>query len=155
MTIETRQAPDTRLVGEDLQATVVDLISLTLACKHAHWNVTGPTFRSVHLQLDEVVDAAREGTDRAAERLVTIGGVADGRPSSLSGADDGGLPAGTMTTEQATQAIIERLDDVTRRLRARITRAGEPDPISEGILIDIAEELEKQAWMLRAQRPGG
>lgn len=155
MAIETRQPPDTRLVGEDLQATVVDLISLSLACKHAHWNVTGPTFRSVHLQLDEVVDAAREGADRAAERLVTIGGHADGRPSSLSGVGDGGLPAGTMTTDQATEAIVNRLEEVTRGMRARIKRIGEPDPISEGILIDIAEELEKQAWMLRAQRTGG
>ena len=152
MAIGTRHAVDTTAVGEDLQATVVDLISLTLASKHAHWNVTGPTFRSVHLQLDEVVE---EGTDRVAERLVTTGGVADGRPSSLSGADDGGLPAGRMTTEQATTAIVDRLDEVTRRLRTRITRVGEPDPISEGILIDIAEELEKQAWMLRAAQSDG
>ncbi|MFJ6120357.1 ferritin-like domain-containing protein [Streptomyces sp. NPDC092129] len=36
--------------------------------KQAHWNVYGPRFRSVHLQLDEVVATTRGYADRIAER---------------------------------------------------------------------------------------
>ena len=45
-----------REVGEALQEVLVDLVDLSLVGKHLHWNVEGLTFRSVHLQLDELVD---------------------------------------------------------------------------------------------------
>lgn len=154
MAVETRHAPASTDVGNDLQATVIDLISVALVGKHAHWNVTGPTFRAVHLQLDEVVEVARTGTDRVAERLATIGGAPDGRPSGIASVEVGDLPAGTMSTGEAIGAVLGHLDGVTRRLRERITRIGDADPISEGILIDVTDELEKQAWMLRAQQDG-
>ena len=55
---------------------------------------------------------------------------------------------------------IERVDVATlgpaarssaARLHERIDRLGESDLVSQGILVSVAEELEKQAWMLRAQ----
>jgi DNA-binding ferritin-like protein len=41
-------------VAVELQAMLVDLLDLTLIGKHAHWNVEGPHFRSVHRELDEL-----------------------------------------------------------------------------------------------------
>ena len=56
MTITSPLPPDAqRTAGEALQATLVDLVDLSLVAKQAHWNVVGRNFRSVHLQLDEVV----------------------------------------------------------------------------------------------------
>jgi starvation-inducible DNA-binding protein len=138
------------VVGDDLQATVVDLISLGLVAKQAHWNAAGPGFRPIHLQLDEIVEAARTGTDRVAERLATIGGNPDGRPETVAAVRSGGVPAGSVRTDDVVTLIGGVLDDVTRGLRERITRLADADPISQGILIDVADELEKQAWMLRA-----
>lgn len=43
-----------------LQRVHVDLIDLHLQSKQAHWNVVGQNFRDLHLQLDELVEAARE-----------------------------------------------------------------------------------------------
>ena len=37
-----------------LQQNLVNLIDLALLLKQAHWNVVGPNFRSIHLQLDFV-----------------------------------------------------------------------------------------------------
>ena len=37
------------------------------------------------------------------------------------------------------------------RMRERILRVGETDPVSQDALIEASDELEKQAWMLRAQ----
>jgi DNA-binding ferritin-like protein len=36
-------------------------------------------------------------------------------------------------------------------MRERIGRIGEDDPVSQDILIGISDEVEKSAWMLRAQ----
>ncbi|MFC7280147.1 Dps family protein, partial [Paractinoplanes rhizophilus] len=56
-----------------LQQTLVDLIDLGLVAKQAHWTVTGPRFRSLHQQLDEVVDTTRTHADTIAERCAAIG----------------------------------------------------------------------------------
>ena len=62
------QDADKEITGNVLQATLVDLLDLSLIAKQAHWNVVGPHFRSAHLQLDELVDIARGYVDRVAER---------------------------------------------------------------------------------------
>jgi starvation-inducible DNA-binding protein len=43
-----------------LQASLVDLIDLSLVAKQAHWNLVGRQFHDVHLHLDELVSTARE-----------------------------------------------------------------------------------------------
>jgi DNA-binding ferritin-like protein len=45
------------------------------------------------------------------------------------------------------------LDELIVRIHRRINLLAEPDPVSQGILITIAEQIEKQAWMLRKQLP--
>ena len=73
----TLDSEQQRIAGDTLRATVVDLIDLSLVAKQAHWNVIGPNFRSVHLALDELVTAARDFTDAAAERATgyVVGGI--------------------------------------------------------------------------------
>ena len=41
-----------RLLTDSLQAVLVDLIELSLQGKQAHWNLVGPNFRDLHLQLN-------------------------------------------------------------------------------------------------------
>lgn len=140
------------VVENDLQATLVELVELSLQGKQAHWNVTGPNFRSVHLELDEIVDSARLASDRVAERLVTIGFAPDGRASAIATAQPfNPFPMGRIGTEQVVERIGALIDELASRLRERIGRLGDIEPVSQGILVDVAEELEKQAWMLRAQ----
>ena len=66
-------------VGNQLQAMLVELIDLALIGKQLHWNVTGPLFRPLHEQLDELVDSWRELSDVVAERAVALGYVPDGQ----------------------------------------------------------------------------
>ena len=73
---------DLKLVGEALQGALVDLVDLSLVAKQVHWNVVGPRFRSVHLQLDEVVATARQHSDTVAERASAIGVTPDGRAAT-------------------------------------------------------------------------
>jgi starvation-inducible DNA-binding protein len=70
-------------VGRQLQATLVELIDLSLVGKQFHWTVVGPNFRSLHLQLDELVDAWRTLSDTVAERAVALGSFPDGQANAV------------------------------------------------------------------------
>src|SRR5262245_54542985 len=136
----------------DLQATLAELIDLSLIGKQAHWNVVGPNFRSIHLQLDEIVDAARLSSDRIAGRIAPLGGAPEGRPAAAAAASKlPDFPSGEIRVHETVQLITEIIDAVTERMHERMERVGESDPVSQDALIDASDQLEKQAWMLRAQ----
>src|ERR1700756_325253 len=71
-------------LAEDLQRVLTDLIELHLQGKQAHWNVVGTNFRDLHLQLDELVDFAREGSDTIAERMRAPDAGPDGRSDTVA-----------------------------------------------------------------------
>ncbi len=141
-----------KTVVKDMQATLVELIDLSLLGKQAHWNVVGPHFRSVHLQLDEIVDIARLSSDRVAERLATIGASPDGRAETIATSSElAPFPAGSVSGTDTVKLVTAAMETVTGRLEVRIGRIGDEDPVSQDILIGTTDELEKAAWMLRAQ----
>lgn len=144
---------ETTIAGAALQATLVDLIDLSLVAKQAHWNVVGPQFRSVHLQLDEVVDTARQFADTVAERAAAIGVSPDGRAASVS--DGSGVPEHPEGWIQATAVVawfVDALAAVIARLRERIEETDKADLVSQGLLMEVTAELEKQLWMFQAQQ---
>jgi starvation-inducible DNA-binding protein len=46
--------------------------------------VIGTNFRDLHLQLDELLDFAREGSDTIAERMRALSAVSDGRSDTIA-----------------------------------------------------------------------
>ena len=56
-------------------ASAVDLQS---QMKQAHWNVKGPSFIGLHELFDKVAEAVEDYVDQIAERIVQLGGVAEG-----------------------------------------------------------------------------
>lgn len=138
--------------GAVLQATLVDLIDLSLIAKQAHWNVVGQNFRSAHLQLDELVSAARQYTDDVAERANAIGVSPNGKARTV--VESSGIPAypdNWQTVEATVAAIVEILGEVIKRLRKRIDETDKTDLVTQDLLIEVAAELEKQHWMWQAQ----
>jgi starvation-inducible DNA-binding protein len=137
---------------KDLQATLVELLDLSLVGKQAHWNVVGSHFRSIHLQLDEIVDIARLSSDRVAERLATIGASPDGRAETVATSSElAPFPEGFVAGTDTVKLVTAAMETIADRMRERIVRIGEDDPVSQDILIGISDEVEKAAWMLRAQ----
>jgi len=59
-------------------ARLADSIDLMHQAKQAHWHVKGPSFMALHTLFDEVVDAAEDSMDLLAERVVQVGGTAEG-----------------------------------------------------------------------------
>lgn len=141
-----------RIAGDALRGTVVDLIDLSLIAKQAHWNVIGRNFRSVHLALDELVTAAREFTDSAAERATAVGVSPDGRAATVaekSGAI--GFPDGWQQDTDVIDAVVGNLAAVISRLRERIDATEKADPVTQDLFIEIAARLEQLHWMWQAQ----
>jgi starvation-inducible DNA-binding protein len=140
------------VTGRALQDTLVDLLGLSLVGKQAHWNVVGPRFRSIHLQLDEVVATARAHSDTVAERAAALGVPPDGRPEiiaasfALPGAKDGWL-----RDTEVVELMVSALEAAVARLRERIAATDEPDPVTQDLLIGITADLEKQRWMFEAE----
>ncbi|MEU7719682.1 Dps family protein [Streptomyces tibetensis] len=141
-----------KTVSEALQGALVDLVDLALVAKQIHWNVVGPRFRSVHLQLDEVVDTARKYSDTVAERAAALGISPDGRAATVAvGSGIGVTPEGWVDDTTAVGALVEALGAVIARMRERVETTGEPDPVSQDIFIGITADLEKHHWMFQAE----
>ncbi|MEU5716040.1 DNA starvation/stationary phase protection protein [Streptomyces sp. NPDC020403] len=143
---------DRKVVGDALQGALVDLIDLSLVAKQVHWNVVGPRFRSVHLQLDEVVDTARQHSDTVAERASAVGVNPDGRSRTLAQTTAIDIvPDGWIKDVDAVKVLVDALRVVIDRMRERIDATADPDPVSQDILITLTADLEKHAWMFQAE----
>ncbi|MEU4170284.1 DNA starvation/stationary phase protection protein [Streptomyces sp. NPDC026665] len=143
---------DLKTVSEALQGALVDLVDLSLVAKQVHWNVVGPRFRSVHLQLDEVVDIARLHADTVAERASTLGVPPDGRAATVASTSAvGHTPDGWIKDTDAVRTLVEGLGAVIARMRERVAATADPDPVSQDVLIAITADLEKHHWMFQAE----
>jgi starvation-inducible DNA-binding protein len=143
---------DLRTVGDALQGALVDLVDLSLVAKQIHWNVVGPRFRSIHLQLDEVVSTARSYSDTVAERAAALGISPDGRAESVTaGSTIGTVKDGWLQDGDAVQLMVGALAAVVARARERMRAVGEADPVTEDIFIQITGDLEKHHWMFQAE----
>jgi starvation-inducible DNA-binding protein len=141
-------------VGSQLQTTLVELIDLSLIGKQMHWTVVGPTFRSLHLQLDEMVDSWRALADTVAERAVAIGIPPDGQSATVATTTDfPPVVRGEMADRVVVRELTYRLADVAERVRGRIDGLGELDAASQDVAIEVVRALEEQLWMVRAQLP--
>jgi len=151
-TLSTTEFVASPILAADLQAVLVALLELQNQAKQAHWTVVGPHFRSVHLELDEIVDAVRDHSDTVAERMRALDAVPDGRTRTV--ADTTRLtsfPEGEVSVERVVAVIAARIIAVVNVIRAVHDDVDEQDPTSADILHTILESLEKQRWMLASQ----
>ena len=141
-------------VGRELQATLVELIDLSLLGKQLHWSVVGALFRPLHLQLDELVDSWHALSDTVAERSVAIGHFPDGLASTVAaGAGHPDIEPGPVEDHVVVRELTHRLAEVAERTRERMDRLGELDAASQDVLVEVVRELEEQLWMVRSQLP--
>ena len=137
---------------ENMQRVHVDLIELHLQGKQAHWNVVGKNFRDLHLQLDEIIDAAREFSDTVAERLRALHAIPDGRSDTVAATTTlPEYPNGEVDTAETVDLITVRLEAVVGTMRDVHDEVDEADPTSADILHGIIEKLEQYAWMVGAE----
>src|ERR1700760_757354 len=97
-------------LSQSLQEVLVDLIELHLQGKQAHWNLVGTNFRDLHLQLDDIVDIAREAADTIAERMRALDAVPDGRTDTVVATTSlPAAPAGLVGTADIVDIVTDRI----------------------------------------------
>ncbi|MBW9095448.1 DNA starvation/stationary phase protection protein [Microbacterium jejuense] len=139
-------------LAQNLQRVLVDLIELSLQGKQAHWNVVGRNFRDTHLQLDEIIEAARSFADTVAERMRALHALPDGRSGEVAQTTTlPEFPQGEIATTDVIDLMTERLDAVAQTCRDVHDDVDEEDPTSADILHAILERVEQLSWMVSAE----
>jgi starvation-inducible DNA-binding protein len=137
-----------------LNARLADAIDLQLAAKHAHWNVKGPHFISLHELFDGLAGALAGPIDDIAERITTLGGTADGtvglvaRRTSLDP-----YPAEIVAGSSHVEALAGAVAAFGRSLRKAMDQAGKlGDDDTADLLTGVSREVDKQLWLLEAHQ---
>jgi starvation-inducible DNA-binding protein len=136
----------------NLQRVLVDLIELHLQGKQAHWNVVGTNFRDLHLQLDELVDFAREGSDTIAERMRALDAVPDGRSDTVAATTSlPEFPAYERSTGDVVDLITVRIYATVDTMRSVHDAIDAEDPTTADVLHQLIDGLEKLAWLIKSE----
>jgi starvation-inducible DNA-binding protein len=147
-------------ISPDIRLYVIQLLLQTLACtvdllsqiKQAGWNVTGDTMALLQALFATMATDLDAYTDLVAERLVVLGGVAQGtartaaRQSTLPE-----YPGAILEGHGHVQALAERFVAYATALRGDIARAAEvEDAGSAAVYTDISRGVDKHLWVLDA-----
>ena len=139
-----------------LNQRLADCLDLVAQCKQAHWNVKGPAFIALHKLFDEVHAAASEYADLLAERIVQLGGVAEGTlgvTASRTGLPD--YPLTRLSGQESVAALSDALAAFARSARTGIDETEElEDHVSADVLTEITRGTDKWLWFVEAHLEG-
>ena len=149
---EIRNCQASTELSSSLQRVLVDLIELHLQGKQAHWNVVGTNFRDLHLQLDELVDFARDASDTIAERMRALDVVPDGRSDTVVAATSlPQFPAYEHGTQEVVDLVTARVYATVDTIRTVHDSVDAEDPSTADILHQLIDGLEKLAWLIKSE----
>jgi starvation-inducible DNA-binding protein len=139
-----------------LNQRLADCVDLQTMCKQAHWNVKGPQFIALHKLFDEVNEAVKEYVDLIAERIVQVGGVAEGtarivaqRSTLLD------YPLTLTTGMEHVAALSDELAQFGRAARIGIAEMDElEDAVSTDLLTEVSRGVDKWLWFVEAHQQG-
>jgi starvation-inducible DNA-binding protein len=135
---------------------LADAIDLQFQSKQAHWNVKGPQFIALHKLFDEVYEATEEYVDLIAERIIQLGGIAEG--TVRAAADRSSLreyPLVLSSGEEHIAALSDVLAEFSAKARAGIDELEElEDPDSMDILTEVSRGVDKWLWFVEAHQQG-
>jgi len=135
---------------------LADATDLMLQTKQAHWNVKGENFIALHELFDKINGAAGEWADLIAERIVMLGGTAEGtvqataRRTSLApyslkivgGADH-------------VEALSSALADFGKKVRADIDKTGKAgDADTADLFTEVSRDVDKYVWFVESHNQG-
>ena len=140
-------------VAELLNARLADCIDLQTQCKQAHWNVKGPGFIGLHKLFDEINEAVEEYVDLLAERVVQLGGVAEGTARMVAARTT--LSEYPMVTDgeahvDALSSALAGFGSGTRKAIGQVDELDDPD--SADILTEISRGVDKWLWFVEAHQ---
>lgn len=140
---------------ELLNANLASLIDLSMDTKQCHWNLQGTGFIGVHELLDDTYDRLTEAFDTVAERIVILGGRANGISKRV--VEDSILdtyPTDITEVDQHVRELTDRYKKIAATLREAIDTAGDAgDEDTADLLTEVSRVIDKDAWFIGANAP--
>jgi starvation-inducible DNA-binding protein len=135
-----------------LNQRLASAVDLQLQMKQAHWNVKGPSFIGLHELFDKVAEAVEGYVDQIAERVVQLGGVAEGTVRMAA--------AKTRLTEYSpeisdglahVESVARALSTFGQEARDTIYEADElEDADTADLFTEVSRGIDKWLWFVEA-----
>jgi len=139
---------------ELLNARLADAIDLQSQTKQAHWNVKGPHFIALHELFDKISEDVEDAVDEIAERVVQLGGVAQGTARAVASRSSlSEYPPNTVDGRSHVEALSSVLAAFGRSVRKAITDANDfGDLDTADIFTRISASIDKWLWFVEAHQ---
>jgi starvation-inducible DNA-binding protein len=147
-------------VPENNRQALIALLNLRLAdstdlhsqVKWAHWNVKGKDFFQLHELFDSIAEHLEDHIDTIAERVTTLGGVANGTVRETAAKTT--LKEADLTASDGAAMLKFLVQNVGFHANALRTAVQESDDLEDAITADmftqLTRELDKDLWFLEA-----
>ena len=127
-------------------------VDLQAQMKQAHWNVKGPSFIGLHELFDQVDEAVEDYVDKIAERIVQLGGIAEG--TVRVAASRTRLPEYPLQIAEGmahVEAVARALSTFGQEARKTIDEANALDDADTADLFtEISRGIDKWLWFVEA-----
>ena len=131
---------------------LADVIDLQLQLKQAHWNVKGPNFIGLHELFDKIAEEVESYVDEIAERVVQLGGIAQGTvrmAAARSRLEE--YPPTIADGSAHVEAVARALSTFGREARVSIEEANALDDADTADLFTgVSRGIDKWLWFVEA-----
>ena len=143
-------------VADLLNQRLADCIDLQTQCKQAHWNVKGPTFIALHKLFDDINEDVEEYVDLLAERVVQLGGIAEGTARMVAERTTLDEYPQTLASGEghveALSSALATFGSGTRKAIDQVDQLEDADTVD--ILTEISRGIDKWLWFVEAHQQG-
>jgi starvation-inducible DNA-binding protein len=131
---------------------LADAVDLQMQMKQAHWNVKGPHFVGLHELFDQIDEAVESYVDLIAERIVQLGGTAEGTvrvAAFRSRLEEYPLTiADGCAHVKAVSKALSTFGHETRNTINQVDELGDAD--AADIFTEISRGIDKWLWFVEA-----
>ncbi|HEY4262562.1 MAG TPA: DNA starvation/stationary phase protection protein Dps [Schlesneria sp.] len=132
-----------------LNSKLADCTDLQTQTKQAHWNIKGPNFIALHKLFDEVNESVEDYVDQIAERVVQLGGVAEG--TLRIAAQRSSLPEYVADGTGHVNALSSALAFFGKSCREAIGQANDlGDLDTADLFTEVSRGIDKWLWFVEA-----
>jgi starvation-inducible DNA-binding protein len=135
-----------------LNQRLASAVDLQLQMKQAHWNVKGPSFIGLHELFDKVDEAVESYVDMIAERIVQLGGVAEGTVRVAAARTRlAEYPLQIAEGMEHVEAVARALSTFGAEARTTIDEANALDDADTADLFtEVSRGIDKWLWFVEA-----
>jgi starvation-inducible DNA-binding protein len=135
-----------------LNQRLADAVDLQTQMKQAHWNVKGPHFIGLHELFDQIDEAVEAYVDLIAERVVQLGGIAEGTArvaAARSRLEE--YPLDIADGRAHVEAVARALSTFGHEVRMSIDQSDElGDADTSDLFTEVSRGIDKWLWFVEA-----